>query len=443
LSAVSAVAFSLTNSFFSDTETSTANLLQAGELDLLIDNSSYYNGVANGGTSWLSDNLPGHLFFDFLDLKPGDYGEDTISLLVQNPAWACMTITKTSDDDITCNEPELIDDPDCTEPGVGAGELGGLINFAFWADDGDNVYEEGEAIFKTGTASALFDGAVWTLADSASSIWPTPGPIPAEQTRYIGKFWCLGPLTPAALASGDYPGPAADNDANQIPGQPADGGFLCDGTALDNASQTDKLMADVQFTAIQSRHNSAFLCAPQVTPTTTPTPTPLACVETWATTVESTSQGVRKNGTAVLAARSTPSTALVAQTTGTAFDPAPVEGTFYSLGFKNSGATPGGEIIVGFPAPFFNGPGDDLRLFEVTGGPPYPDEKVKVEVGPSNIGPWTEISSSLTKDGTADMGSVVSAQFVRITDISNIALFETTADAYDLDGVRALCATAQ
>src|SRR3990167_1464422 len=74
----------LTSAFFSDTETSSGNTLTAGELDLKIDNTSYYNQASNSATTWPSDNLPGHLFFDFNDLKPGDRGEDTISLLVQN-----------------------------------------------------------------------------------------------------------------------------------------------------------------------------------------------------------------------------------------------------------------------------------------------------------------------------------------------------------------------
>lgn len=300
LASVATVAFVVTSAFFSDTETSTGNTLQAGELDLKIDNTCYYNGLVckpvlgpadellgystwspkagrsgdpNGercSCTWEPKSLgEGDYFFNFADLKPGDREEDTISLLVQNDAWACMSITKTEDNDNTCTEPELLDDPLCTDPlppgdaDLLDGELGGLINFAFWADDGDNVYEQGEQIFKSGTASALFDGATWTLADSASSIWPTPGPLPGNSTRYIGKFWCLGTLTPAPEAPG-----AGDPTVAS--------GFLCDGQALNNASQSDVLKADVQFTAVQSRHNSQFLCGPvpSITPSVTPTPTP-------------------------------------------------------------------------------------------------------------------------------------------------------------------------
>ncbi len=273
-----AVVIGATFSFFSDTETSSDNTLTAGAIDLKIDNTSYYNGVLNDGTSWTVNDLTNQLFFNFNDVKPSDFGEDTISLLVQNDAYACMSINKTKDDDNNCTKPELLDDPTCTDPASPGnsnafdGELGGLINFAFWADDGDNVYEEGETIFKTGIASTLLNGDTWTLADSNSSIWPTPGPLPGSQTRYIGKAWCFGTLTPAAVPSGS-------NDPT------VNSGFICDGSTINNASQTDSLMGDVSFSAVQARHNPNFTCrgttepsiTPTVSPSITPTPTPLAC----------------------------------------------------------------------------------------------------------------------------------------------------------------------
>ena len=59
--------------FFSDTETSTDNIFQAGAIDLKIDNESYYNGEPSASTSWdLKDLEEGDLFFNFTDLKPGD-----------------------------------------------------------------------------------------------------------------------------------------------------------------------------------------------------------------------------------------------------------------------------------------------------------------------------------------------------------------------------------
>ena len=66
---VAALALGFSGAFFSDTETSTGNVLQAGKVDLLIDNTSYLNGVLNPGTTWTADNLPGHLFFNFSDSR--------------------------------------------------------------------------------------------------------------------------------------------------------------------------------------------------------------------------------------------------------------------------------------------------------------------------------------------------------------------------------------
>src|SRR5437762_1858903 len=91
-----------TGAFLADTETSTGNTFASGVIDLKVDNESYVTSdsgalVFSSSTSWALSTLPGKLFFNFLDLKPGDVGEDTISLHVNNNnAWACMAINITS-----------------------------------------------------------------------------------------------------------------------------------------------------------------------------------------------------------------------------------------------------------------------------------------------------------------------------------------------------------
>jgi len=268
----------MTDAFFSDTETSGGNILSAGAIDLKIDNKSYYGYLNEAAgtlapsshTTWALANLddPGEpgtggkrLFFDFRDLKPGDPGEDTISIHVEdNPAWVCADLLLTSNDDNTCNEPELLDDPSCTEPNnnVFDGELAGLLNFIFWRDDGDNVYEKDEVIFSQGTASQVLTNT-WTIADS------TTGPLDPTQTYHIGKAWCFGTLKPSPLSQGEG-GPNVRG-----------GGFTCTGFEnINNASQTDILTADITFRAYQARHNPNFTCKAE-TPTETPTPTPIAC----------------------------------------------------------------------------------------------------------------------------------------------------------------------
>jgi hypothetical protein len=150
----------------------------------------------------------------------------------------------------------------------------------------------------------------------------------------------------------------------------------------------------------------------------------------WADTVVSTLQGDRKNGTDVLAARSNPASALgAAETTGTPSDSNTTEANFYSLGF-------GGTITLGFDNAITNGTGDDLMVYEVTGGS-YPDEMIEVAAS-HNGTDWVTLSSGAARDEGLDLGILPCAKFVRITDVSNPALFEATADGYDLDAVTAL-----
>src|SRR3989344_2559837 len=171
--AVGGVAFFATGAFFSDSETSTDNLLQAGAIDLKVDNESFYNGVFSDNTSWLGPtDLDEQLFFSFRDLKPGDYGEDTISLHVDNnDSWICADVTLTSDNENIIVDPED-DDGDVTDDPNG-GELADRVRFLWWADDGDNVLENGEESLPGGPLGVLGVGGTANvpLADSNGNIW--------------------------------------------------------------------------------------------------------------------------------------------------------------------------------------------------------------------------------------------------------------------------------
>jgi len=274
LGVVAVVAVMATQAFFSDSEKSVDNKFVAGAIDLQIDNTSYaidfnipaYPSptgalVANIANTWTVRDLTVEKFFDFVDLKPGDYGEDTISIHVgSNDAWMCAAAKLTADDDVTCTDPEKVDDPACDNPGVGLGELDEGVNFAFWVDDGDNVYEPvldnaggvAESIFLSGPLSGLGAQGQITLADSASSILGATKPVPGGTTFYIGKIWCFGNLTAGALVQ--------DGDATGTPLTKGTTGFVCDGTLVNDAAQTDKVVGDLEFYAEQSRHNSSFLC---------------------------------------------------------------------------------------------------------------------------------------------------------------------------------------
>jgi len=267
--AVIAVVVGATTAFYGDTETSTGNILAAGAIDLGIDNMSYYNGEFNEGTSWkldydLDDQEP-RLFFDFEDLKPGDWGEDTISIHVDdNPAWGCVEIALTANNDNGLTEPEE-DDGDTTG-GDGEGELGGSISFMFWADDGDNVLEldetEGMQNFDSLTGLVVGQPIVAPLASPQGGIFGniplnmSPTGEPVDMTYYIGKAWCFGDMVIDPVEPGDNNSPTIDP------------GFHCDGSQEDNTTQTDSLEGDVTFSVEQERNNPNFSCFPR--PTETP-----------------------------------------------------------------------------------------------------------------------------------------------------------------------------
>ncbi len=283
-----------TGAFFSDVETSTGNTFAAGAIDLTVDNESYYNlnkcaNVATSGpavwqwvgtstypvpgsactTSWDASDLGnGLLFFNFQDLKPDDEGEDTISLHVgTNNAYACMDVTLTSNDDRSSNEPEL-GTGDATEDinNTWDGELAQNIQMLWWADDGDNVFEQGENVISSGVQT-LFNLATSSpfsvaLADSTHNVWATTTnsfqPIPGNTTVYIAKSFCFGTLTSQAIAQ-DGLGHTGTNGP-----QSRGTGFDCSGSGLGNNTQTDGVTLDVAFRAVQSRSNTNFLCEGQL-----------------------------------------------------------------------------------------------------------------------------------------------------------------------------------
>lgn len=255
-----------TTAIFSDTEVSTGNTFTAGAIDLQIDNESYYNGVFNEGTSWLQKNLEkGDLFFNFQDLKPGDWGEDTISLHVNNnDSFLCADVTLTSNQDNGSTEPELKDEVPYT---AGEGELADNVHFIWWADDGDNVLENDEQLLPSGTLGDLGIGETATvaLADANQNIWNEEndgGPLPGDSTRYIGKAWCFGNLNEEeSTYEQDGYGAGHQNGPDVRP-------IACDGSQENNLTQTDGMTADISFRAVQSRHNEQFICKPETQPET-------------------------------------------------------------------------------------------------------------------------------------------------------------------------------
>jgi predicted ribosomally synthesized peptide with SipW-like signal peptide len=251
-----------TQAFFNDTETSTGNVLKAGAIDLRIDSQAHYAGLvcdietgkwvdedgSDNNTrpellgqdcegSWvLKDLVQGDRFFNLLDLKPGDEGENTISIHVDsNDAYMCAIIDNMQNDDNGLTEPES--DVDSTG-GIGEGELADEVHFFAWNDNGadehagNNIWDEDEdPLFSNveGPASDVIDGVVYPLTQIGN-------PIPGGETQYIGLYWCYGELTV---------------EANSL---------SCDGASATNLTQTDSLAVDISFFAEQARNNDQFAC---------------------------------------------------------------------------------------------------------------------------------------------------------------------------------------
>ena len=255
VAAVAAVVVGATTSFFSDTETSTGNTFTAGAIDLKVDSTQHYNNMVCtlglpdgsggvkpslwqpengqtvlsnypaqnsecGGTWTMKDLVLGtDKFFNFADVKPGDSGEDTISLhVLNNDAWVCATVSNLTNNDNSQTEPEALIDIN----GMATGELQQTMDWKVWRDDGAGNGVAGDNI-QNGTEQTLTSGhptnGVLALYDST-----TGTPLTASSTAYLGVSWSL---------------PAASG----------------------NETQTDSLTGDISFNVVQSRNNSGFKCA--------------------------------------------------------------------------------------------------------------------------------------------------------------------------------------
>jgi predicted ribosomally synthesized peptide with SipW-like signal peptide len=272
--AVGGAAVASTGAFFNDTETSTGNSFTAGAIDLKVDSTQHYDGLicrlpigqeTQTGYTWQRENaqvpstredlvgtacsgtwLPKDLgagidkFFSFTDVKPGDSGENTVSLHIDNnPAWACVDIKNVHNDDNSITGPEAVVDTSTSTP-TGFGELAQNMQWVVWNDNGtsthkgNNVLDADETVLSQGTGPLT--NTSYTLADGG-----TGTPITPSGTSYLGVAWCIGSFGAVT------------------PGQP----LVCNGSSVGNAAQTDSYSADVSFRVEQSRNNANFRCVPQ------------------------------------------------------------------------------------------------------------------------------------------------------------------------------------
>jgi len=283
VAAVAVVVVGATTAFFSDTETSTGNTFTAGAIDLKIDFDGYFNKVADGhpnAGSWDEKDLVvgTDKFFNFTDLKPGDFGEGTISLHVyDNDAWGKMLIEGVVDSGNTCVDPETeaAADSDCNGEDVGIdeadGELRENLTFSACLDWGEtpgfqNIGANGVQIDGNGTeeGNPLVDP---TEGDNICQpndepVVITPGTIDTDGETH--EFWpALSALWDAYCVDED---PAGANDYGLCQGIAEDGRLVGSTTyylavnwnlpyATGNEAQSDTLQSTVKFQAVQHRNN--------------------------------------------------------------------------------------------------------------------------------------------------------------------------------------------
>ncbi len=251
IAAIAMIVIGATTAYFSNTETSTGNTFIAGAIDLKIDNEChlngrvcecgenrtppcYWDGIPGIGNecdcTWGLSDLDGEAIFNFADVKPGDDGEDTISLHVDtNPAWVCAEVSNVTQYENGCNPPELKAEQDeynpdpetCGDAGEGQGELWNNLTFSIWMDDNcDNIPDPEELPYLVENANA--SDIKWPIADSQTGGSPI-------RDACIGVAW-------------------------SVPDE------------VGNIIQSDSVRGDITFSAYQSRNNMSFLCNPPVGP---------------------------------------------------------------------------------------------------------------------------------------------------------------------------------
>jgi hypothetical protein len=167
---------------------------------LTIDGDCEDDYFLNHCRLWSSKNLkPRDKFFNFNDIKPGDWGTNVISYHVyDNDAHVCLIIDET------------------TEP-----SLSEALEFFVWLDENKNgEYDNGEPTLLNGTGMELGELRAYL------------GDVEGSTDNYIGLYWCAGEI---------------EEDGCGV--------LSCDGSEMGNEYQGTKMRADLIFHAVQSRHN--------------------------------------------------------------------------------------------------------------------------------------------------------------------------------------------
>ncbi|MFC7069705.1 choice-of-anchor W domain-containing protein [Halobaculum lipolyticum] len=235
-----------TTAYFSDTESFSGNMLQAGEFDLRVRFDGQYNmpgqplfgtasGIIDGVNSTANGQVVGEADFGFLvdDLKPGDTGIGEFCFQIDdNPGYLTVdgVVTDNSENGYTEPEPETAATGDINDEGDanGEGELldALLVHVSYsngnYSDGGLVEYLPGTAkgdVF-SGTLREFFAGAPYLFDHDPST--PVADPVPGSDDGF---------LEPCLLFEFEVP------------------------TSVGNEIQTDSIGFDIVFNAVQARHN--------------------------------------------------------------------------------------------------------------------------------------------------------------------------------------------
>jgi hypothetical protein len=321
---VTAAVINATGAFFTDTETSTGNTFTAGALDLRVDATAHYNhmicvdgededlfgdtwqpepgffpsnvvpadhypqpGMRCNGTWAESDLLPGNpefKFFDLTDVKPGDEGENTISLhVLDNDAWGCFLVDNVSDSDVSCTEPESEStDPECSVTDIpGPGELAEALTFDAWLDEG------GVAGFQCNNPGDETSTGASCTTDPLEGDNILNGLEVLFWDNEIADQVAEGPFAMSEILSTAYTAhgcliATGDTDFAACHGLAQDGRLVGAATyywglawnipaTAGNEIQTDALSMDMAFEVAQHRNNPDFVCTRPEVPVETAT----------------------------------------------------------------------------------------------------------------------------------------------------------------------------
>jgi predicted ribosomally synthesized peptide with SipW-like signal peptide len=237
-----------TSALLSDDESFENNLITAGTLDLLVGYYWYYDqGNAGSGSMSGTTDGSGEFSAELGDVKPGDSGLLAFCPQIEkNPAylWLCGELTANDENGLT--EPEGDVDETGGDPGEGNGELAQNIEVtASYCQLDDDIADDGDD-------DSGNDGFGRDDIASSTQVW----------TGTLAEFLTAvenGVPLDGSGSGGGFPAPGDQACFDGTGDEVVDNPCLCleweVPTDVGNEIQSDSLAFDLEFHAMQCRHN--------------------------------------------------------------------------------------------------------------------------------------------------------------------------------------------